>query len=107
MKFSSLVERISGDGADAWNTHYQAHAALERGEDVILLSVGDPDLDTPAPVVERAIQCLRAGDTHYTPATARESLRAAIAAQHRARSGQAVDANNVVFLSGAQNALFS
>jgi arginine:pyruvate transaminase len=107
MKFSSLVERISGDGADAWNTHYEAQAALERGEDVILLSVGDPNLDTPAPVVERAIRCLQAGDTHYTPAIGRESLRAAIAAQHRVRSGQPVDADNVAFLAGAQNALFS
>src|SRR3984957_3486074 len=49
MKFSKLVERISGDGADAWKTHYQASLARERGEDVILLSVGDPDLDTQAP----------------------------------------------------------
>src|SRR2546430_2989798 len=46
--FRSLVHRISGDGADAWLTHYQAAAAHERGEDVIVLSVGDPDLDTPA-----------------------------------------------------------
>jgi arginine:pyruvate transaminase len=106
MKFSSLVERISGDGADAWKIHYQARMALERGADVILLSVGDPDLETPLPVVERAIEALRAGDTHYTPATGREPLRAAIAAEHRARSGQAVDESNVIFLAGAQNALF-
>jgi arginine:pyruvate transaminase len=107
MKYSSLVERISGDGADAWDTHYQARRALERGEDVILLSVGDPDLDTPEAVVDRAIQALRTGDTHYTPPTGREPLRAAIVAQHRARSGQAVDTANVVFLAGAQNALFA
>src|SRR5438270_1588599 len=107
MKFSKLVGRISGDGADAWNTHYEASRARGRGEDVILLSVGDPDLDTPAPVVNRAIECLRQGDTHYTPAAGREALRAAIAGQHRARSGQDVDAGNVIFLSGAQNALFA
>ncbi len=47
MKFSTLVERIAGEGADAWITHYEARAARERGEDVILLSAGDPDLDTP------------------------------------------------------------
>jgi arginine:pyruvate transaminase len=107
MKFSALVERISGDGADAWDTHYEARRAQGRGEDVILLSVGDPNLDTPAPIVDRAIEALRSGDTHYTPATGREPLRAAIAAQHRARSGQAVDADNVAFLAGAQNALFA
>jgi len=107
LKFSSLVERISGEGADAWTTHYEARRALDAGEDVLLLSVGDPDLDTPSAVVERAISCLRAGDTHYTPAIGRELLREAIAAQHRARCGQPVGADNVAFLAGAQNALFA
>jgi arginine:pyruvate transaminase len=107
MQYSSLVKRITGDGADAWRVHYAARAAQERGEDVILLSVGDPDLDTPAEVLERAIERLRAGDTHYTPATGREHLREAIAAAHCARTGQSVAAANVMFLAGAQNALFA
>ena len=106
MHYSPLVKRIAGDGADAWVVHYAARVALERGEDVILLSVGDPDLDTPAPVLERAIEGLRGGDTHYTPATGRHHLREAIAAAHKDRTGQLVDAGNVVFLAGAQNALF-
>jgi octopine/nopaline transport system ATP-binding protein len=106
VKFSPLVDRISGDGAAAWLTHYQAVAARERGEDVIILSVGDPDLHTPAPVVEHAIRQLRAGDTHYVPAAGRLALRQAIARMHAARSGQPVSADNVVYLAGAQNALF-
>jgi arginine:pyruvate transaminase len=107
MKYSNLVERISGDGADAWNTHYAAAAARSAGESVVILSVGDPDVATPQPVLERAIEALRSGDTHYTAVTGREPLRAAIAAVHRQRSGQIVDAENVIFLAGAQNALFA
>jgi aspartate/methionine/tyrosine aminotransferase len=106
MRFSALVERISGEGADAWVTHYDAAAARERGEDVIVLSVGDPDLETPPAVVERAIERLRSGDTHYTPAPGRRTLREAIARVHSARTGQLTDAENVVYLTGAQNALF-
>jgi len=106
VQFSPLVQRIGGDGAETWLTHYAAVAARERGEDVIILSVGDPDLATPAAVIERAIECLRAGDTHYTPAAGRPALRAAIAQAHRARSGQAVSGDNVVYFAGAQNALF-
>jgi aspartate/methionine/tyrosine aminotransferase len=105
MKYSKLVERIAGDGADAWTTHYAARAALDRGEDVIILSVGDPEVETPAPVVERAIECLRGGDTHYTPVAGRDPLREAIAQRHRERTGQAVDGSNAIFLAGAQNAL--
>jgi aspartate/methionine/tyrosine aminotransferase len=107
LRFSALVDRIAGDGADAWRTHHEARRALDRGADVILLSVGDPDLDTPAPVLERAIACLRAGDTHYTAASGRDELRVAIAALHRARTGQAVGASNAIFFAGAQNALFA
>ena len=106
MKFSSLTKRISGTGADAWLTHYEAVAARARGEDVIVLSVGDPDIETPAPVLERAIEQLRRGDTHYVAAAGRLEVRHAIARAHAARTGQAVSAENVVYLAGAQNALF-
>src|SRR5450631_3901183 len=102
MQFSNLVNRIAGDGADAWQIHYAARAAQDRGEDVIILSVGDPDLDTPQPVLERAIEALRAGDTHYTPVPGREQLREAIARAHCERTGQAVEPANVIFLAGAQ-----
>ena len=89
MQFSALVGRIRGDGADAWVTHYEAVAARDRGEDVIVLSVGDPSIDTPTPVVERAIERLRAGDTHYTPAPGRLALREAVARAHAAQIGRA------------------
>jgi len=106
VRFSALVDRISGEGATAWLTHYAAVDARERGEDVIILSVGDPDLETPLPVVERAITQLRSGDTHYVPAAGRPALREAIARAHAARCGQPVGAENVVYFAGAQNALF-
>ena len=49
MRFSRLTQRIAGDGAAAWDIHYRALAKRERGEEVWLLSVGDPDFDTPQP----------------------------------------------------------
>jgi arginine:pyruvate transaminase len=107
MKFSPLVDRVKGESVAAWTIHYQARQAQLRGEDVIVLSIGDPDLETPAPVLERAIDSLRAGDIRYTPAAGRLSLREAIARAHTRRTGQEVVADNVIFLSGAQNALFA
>jgi aspartate/methionine/tyrosine aminotransferase len=106
VRFSALVDRIGGQGADAWLTHYDAVAARERGADVIILSVGDPDLDTPAPVIERAIRAINAKDTHYVAAAGRMALREAIARAHNARSGASAGAENVVYLAGAQSALF-
>jgi len=105
-RFSGLVERIAHDGSDPWALHWRARAAQLAGEDVIVLSVGDPDLDTPTPVVEKAIERLRAHDTHYTESGGRLPLREAIAAAHVERTGQVVSADNVIFLNGAQNGLF-
>jgi arginine:pyruvate transaminase len=107
MKFSPLVDRVKGESVAAWTIHYQAREAEARGEDVIVLSIGDPDLETPAPVLERAIESLRAGDIRYTPAAGRLNLREAIARAHTRRTGQKVVADNVIFLSGAQNSLFA
>ena len=50
---------------------------------------------------------MRGGDTHYTAVAGREPLRAAIAQAHARRTGQPVEADNVIFLAGAQNALFT
>src|SRR5207237_5076849 len=106
VNYSALVHRIGGHGADAWLTHYAAVAARERGEDVLILSVGDPDLETPAPVIERAVAQLRGGDTHYVPAAGRAALREAIARAHAARSGPQIGAGNVRDFAGAENAPF-
>jgi arginine:pyruvate transaminase len=106
MRFSSLTQRIAGDGAAAWEIHYRALAMLEQGRDVLLLSVGDPDFDTPAPIVQAAVASLESGNTHYTDVRGKRSLREAIARRHQQRSGQAVSADQVTVLAGAQCALF-
>ena len=103
---SPLAGRFEYEGSDPWAMHWRARAALAAGEDVIVLSVGDPDLDTPPAVVDKAIERLRANDTHYTESGGRMALRAAIAAAHAERTGQAVDAQNAIFVNGAQNGLF-
>ena len=107
MRFSTLTDRVKGGAADAWDQHSLAKQASERGEDVIILSVGDPDFATPQAVIDRALQAMQEGDTHYTSIQGHAELREAIAARHQASSGQAIDANNVITTSGAQNALFA
>ncbi len=65
MRYSALTQRIDGDGAAAWRIHDRALTLREQGADVLLLSVGDSDFDTPQPIVQACIDSLLAGDTHY------------------------------------------
>jgi arginine:pyruvate transaminase len=107
QSFAPLTQAISGRGADAWETHFEAMRARDAGQDVLILSVGDPDFDTPQPIIDAAVAAVRAGDTHYTEIAGRPALRAAIATRHVARTGEAVAEANVMITSGAQNALYT
>lgn len=107
MRFSALTQRIIGDGAAAWDIHDRALVLREQGVDVLLLSVGDPDFDTPRGVVDAAVASLRAGDTHYSDIRGLHTLRASIARRHRRRCGQPVGAEHVTVLPGAQCAVYA
>lgn len=107
MRFSVLTQRITGEGAAAWQIHDRALAMREQGMDVLLLSVGDPDFDTPPAIVEAAVASLRAGDTHYSDTRGLHSLRASIARRHQERCGQPVGAGHVTVLPGAQCAVYA
>ncbi|MFN7633523.1 MAG: aminotransferase class I/II-fold pyridoxal phosphate-dependent enzyme, partial [Acetobacteraceae bacterium] len=81
--------------------------ALAAGRpDVIHLEVGDPDLDTPAPIAAALQRAVQDGATHYAPNAGLPALRAAIAARCSARTGRVVAAEQVVVTVGAVNALF-
>ncbi len=106
-RLSPLVARIGGKGAKAWAVHADAMARAAAGEDVIALSIGDPDFDTPRPIVEAAVAELRDGNTHYTAFTGIPVLREAIARYQQGLIGRDVEADQVAVVLGAQNALFS
>ncbi len=107
MRLSSFVQRIGGEGAAGWQIHFTARQAEAVGEDVIVLSVGDPDFSTPGPIIEAAVTALRDGDTHYAEIDGRAQLRASIARRLATRHGLPVDETNVVPFAGTQNALFA
>lgn len=106
MRFSPFVERIAGHGVAAWDIHHAAFEAQREGQDVIILSIGDPDFATPEFITDAAISALRDGDTHYADIPGRPRLRQAIAARYAAKFGRDVEARNVIAVAGAQNALF-
>ncbi len=106
-RFASRVEGLGGAEAAAWEIHGQAVRRRNAGEDVILLSVGDPDMATPAAVVATAKESLDRGRTRYAETIGQPALRAAIAGHHARLTGQEVDVDRVVVLAGAQSALFT
>src|ERR1700686_4863068 len=106
MRYSPLAERIAGSGTGAWAIHAEAARRREAGEDIIFLTVGDPDQDPPDAVIEATVAALRAHRTHYSPTIGYPSVRQAIAARAARRTGQACADDNVVVVPGAQGGLY-
>ena len=70
MKFSSRATAITLAAGTSWELSDRAAQMAAAGEDVILLTVGDVDRETPDVVVDAMIASVRAGRTHYGRAAA-------------------------------------
>ena len=101
--FAPRVERVEPSATLAISS--TASELEADGVDVVDLSVGEPDFDTPEHVVEAGKEALDAGHTGYTPSSGISALREAIAAKLRGNGGDCA-AGNVVVTPGGKQALF-
>ncbi len=107
MKTTSITERLAGLGGAKWDLHLTARERLERGEDIIEMTIGEPDVPLPEPLAESAITALRAGRTQYSNGRGENGLRAALAEAYTARRNRAFEADNILCFPGTQTALYA
>ncbi len=103
---SRLAARTVATADTAWAVHEAALARRAAGEDVILLTVGDPDFPTPAPINNYAAEQLAAERTHYSPAAGEPELRRVIAELESRIEGRRFEPEQVVIYPGATAALY-
>ena len=83
----------------------KARELKEQGHEVISLSLGEPDFDTPDYIKEAAIEALKAGKTKYTPVPGIFALREAIVDKFRNDNGLEYTAAQIVVSNGAKQSL--
>ncbi|MBA4049097.1 MAG: aspartate aminotransferase [Sphingomonas sp.] len=105
MHPSSALNRISPSPTLAITSKV---GALKRaGVDVIGLSAGEPDFDTPDFVKEAAIEAIRSGQTKYTDVDGTPALKAAIAAKFKRDNGLDYATTQVTANVGGKHTLFN
>ena len=103
MNYADRVTRVEPSATLAVSS---LAADLEaEGVDVVDLSVGEPDFETPAHVKQAGQDAIARGETHYAPSPGIPDLRTAIAQQYQER-GLPYEAENVMVTPGAKQALF-
>ncbi|KUP91895.1 pyridoxal phosphate-dependent aminotransferase [Tritonibacter horizontis] len=107
MKTTSITKRLAGLGGAKWDLHLTARARLERGEDIIEMTIGEPDVPLPQPLAQAAITALQAGRTQYSNGRGEDGLRAALAEVYSTRRGRGFEPDNILCFPGTQTALFA
>src|SRR5882672_10371024 len=103
MQLSSLLERFNEP-----ETLKMAKLGRElraSGIDIIDLSLGEPDFDTPQHIKDAAIQAIRDNWSHYTPVPGFLDLREGVCTKFKRDNGLDYKAENIVVSTGAKQSL--
>ncbi len=76
-----------------------------QGIDVISLSLGEPDFDTPEPLKQAGIDAINANDTHYTPVAGTVKVREAISKKFKRDNGLDYGPDQIVVSNGAKQSI--
>lgn len=85
----------------------KARELARAGKDVIALSAGEPDFDTPEHVKQAAIRAMAEGKTKYTNIDGIPELKEAVAAKFRRDNGLEVTAADCFVGSGGKQIIFN
>src|ERR1700710_811474 len=85
----------------------KARALKAAGRDVISLSAGEPDFDTPENVKQAAIRAIEAGQTKYTDVSGTPALRKAVAERFRIDSGLDYSADEIIVSTGGKQVIYN
>ncbi len=99
------LDRISPSQTIAIAT--KARALRAAGRDIISLSAGEPDFDTPQFVKDAAIAAIQAGDTKYTDVAGTPALRRAVAEKFRRDQGIDYAPEEIIVSTGGKQVIFN
>ena len=103
---NNLTWRVTGvEEAAILRMSRKARELRAQGRDIISLTIGEPDFDTPDHIRHAACRALEEGWTHYAPIPGLPELRAAIAEKLRSENGLSCTPDEVVVTNGAKQAI--
>jgi aspartate aminotransferase len=105
LYLSKRVQRVSLSANAAAKS--RATALREAGRDVLDLTTGEPDFDTPAHIKQAAYAAIAAGATKYTPTPGVKALRVAVQRKLRTENQLGYPLESIVIANGAKQIIFN
>jgi arginine:pyruvate transaminase len=106
MRYASITDRLTDLGSEKWALHLTARQMKAAGEDIIELTIGEPDVAPDQQLLDEANRAMRAGRTRYSNGRGEPSVLKALADKYAKRRADTTTDNIMVF-PGTQTALFA
>ncbi|MFM7333845.1 MAG: pyridoxal phosphate-dependent aminotransferase [Tabrizicola sp.] len=106
MRYASVTDRLAGLGGAKWALHARARAMKAAGDEIIELTIGEPDVPTPPRFIEAAARSMSSGRTGYSNGRGEPGVVAALAARYSARRGREITRDQIMCLPGTQTVLY-
>ncbi len=106
MKSNLLSDRVKNLTESATLEMTRRSRMLKsQGYDVITLSIGEPDFNTPEAIKDEAKMAIDNNKTHYTPVSGLPELREAIAEKLKRDNGLDYDVDQIIVSNGAKQSI--
>lgn len=105
LQLSDRVQRIKPSATIA--VSQKAAELRAQGRDILSLSMGEPDFDTPDHVKEAAMEAIRSGQTKYTAVDGTPELKEAVLAKLKRDNGLDYELDQILVSNGAKHSIFN
>ncbi|MFT7058971.1 MAG: arginine:pyruvate transaminase [Pseudorhodobacter sp.] len=107
MKYAAITDRLAGLGGAKWAIHTRARDLKAQGRQIIELTIGEPDVPTPAELMQVAARAMLDGRTGYSNGQGETALLTALCAHYSTRSGRPILPEQIMCFPGTQTTLFA
>ena len=107
MRYASITERLDGLGGDKWLLYSRARQMAGDGYDIIEMTIGEPDVPTPAELVAVASEAMVKGRTRYSNGNGEPEALLALSKRYTKSAGRLVSVDQILSFPGTQTALYA
>jgi len=105
MKLSNRIANTKTSATIAMSM--KARELISQGKDIITLSAGEPDFDTPQHIKNAAIESINSGNTKYTPVDGMISLKKSIIEKFKNENNLNYELDQILVSTGCKQSIYN
>lgn len=107
MRFAAITNRLANLGGEKWRLHALGRQRKAQGQDIIEMTIGEPDVPTPYELIRVASNAMAKGRTRYSNGRGELAVLAALAERYSQVADRAIGKDQILCFPGTQTALYA